>query len=480
MRTRRAGWPARLVRIAATVVLALGLVVGVAVAHGAAATGVLEASPAPGAVTSGTPSELRMRFVAPVEGRFAVLELWQDGRVVSGRARVDAADGQVIGASMPRIALAAGTAWVRYRVLTGDGHVLSGRYEVDIQAPVAAGAPPATLGATPGAWVTAIVRGLVITGLVIALGLVVLRWGVTGPAWQIGGVVPPGRSDDGEAFRSRTALALVAGGRAWWATLSAAVCLWGAGVVCSVVGLCWWLGVGAGGLGPLLAHTRTGHALVMLLVLCGAGALVAAVLARRAEGAVPAPPIGWGLALGLPAAVGILVMSWQGHASDGTDASINIPADAIHTIATAAWIGGLLGLLVLLVTPAQGLPDADRVRLLAGAVVRFSALAITSVTLLVVTGTYRALAALSSLGQLVDTAYGLALMTKLIIFAVMLLAGGYSRIVLHPRLERAALGLDSDDRGASRALRTSLRAELGLAGALMIAVTVLLALTPPG
>ena len=74
-------------------------------------------------------------------------------------------------------------------------------------------------------------------------------------------------------------------------------------------------------------------------------------------------------------------MSWQGHASDGTDVAINIPADAIHAFATAAWIGGLVGLLVLLVTPAQAyLAPGDRVRLLAGAVVRFSALAIASVT----------------------------------------------------------------------------------------------------
>jgi putative copper export protein len=72
------------------------------------------------------------------------------------------------------------------------------------------------------------------------------------------------------------------------------------------------------------------------------------------------------------------------------------------------------------------------------------------------------------------------LTVKLVVFAVMLAAGGYARIVLHPRLERAAVGLDPDDRGAGVALRTSLRVELTLAAAVMVAVAVLVALTPPG
>ena len=173
-------------------------------------------------------------------------------------------------------------------------------------------------------------------------------------------------------------------------------------------------------------------------------------------------------------------MSWAGHASDGTDVVINIGADALHGIAAAAWLGGLVGLLILVVGPAQTLAEGDRVRLLAAAVVRFSSLAILSVAVLVVTGTYRALAELDSLSQLVTTGYGIALVVKLGIFAVMLGAGGYSRIVLHPRLERAALGLDDHDRGASRALRTSLRVELALAAALMVAVGVLVAMTPSG
>ena len=156
----------------------------------------MAASPQPGAVVVTLPSQVRIRFVAPVEGRLAVLEYWQDRRIVSGPVRVDANDPQLITAPIPHLGVQVGTGWVRYRVLTGDGHVFAGVYPVQI-APVRAAAKPAGapagLGSGVGAWITGVGRGLVLAGLVLALGLTVLRWGVAGPAWKTGGVVPPGR-----------------------------------------------------------------------------------------------------------------------------------------------------------------------------------------------------------------------------------------------------------------------------------------------
>ncbi len=96
------------------------------------------------------------------------------------------------------------------------------------------------------------------------------------------------------------------------------------------------------------------------------------------------------------------------------------------------------------------------------------------------TGVYRALAELGSVGDILDTGYGRALLVKLCLFAVLLAGGAYNRLVAHPRLERAALGLDDDDRGAASALRVSVAAELVLATALMVSVAVLIGLPPPG
>jgi putative copper export protein len=120
------------------------------------------------------------------------------------------------------------------------------------------------------------------------------------------------------------------------------------------------------------------------------------------------------------------------------------------------------------------------VRLGAGIVVRFSALALTAVAVLVVTGVYRALAELGSVAEIGESAYGRALLVKLGLFAVLLLGGAYNRLIAHPRLERAALGLDPGDRGAAAALRVSVAAELVLAAALMASVAVLVSLPPPG
>ena len=117
-------------------------------------------------------------------------------------------------------------------------------------------------------------------------------------------------------------------------------------------------------------------------------------------------------------------------------------------------------------------------RLAAAVVVRFSAVALAAVGVLVVTGVYRALAEVE-LGEVLDSGYGRALLVKLAIFAVLLVGGAYNRMVVHPRLERAALGLDPDDRGAVAALRTSVRAELVLAAGVLVSVAVLISLPPP-
>ena len=468
----RLRWLVAVIAVAATVL-------GVAGAA-QAATGITVTQPTAGARMAVAPSSLRIVFTAPIESHLAMLELWVHGHPVSLPAQVDSADDQVLVAAVPRRDVAPGQAWVRYRVITADGHVVRGRYAVQIGSGGPPSAAPGVPGSSWGSWLAGIGRGLLVTGLVVLLGLVVLRWGVTGAAWQQGGVVPPGRPNDIDAFRTRAAVALSRGGEAWWRVWWAALALWAIGALAYWLGLAAWAGTGWGGILALLGQTRTGVA-VVVFVATAAGAAVAGYVAARGRGrAAPAPPIGWGIALGVWAVVGVLALSWQGHASDGTDAATNIPVDAVHALATAAWVGGLVGLLVLAVIPAAALADGDRVRLLASAVVRFSALAIVCVALLVVTGTYRALAELSSLTQLTDTAYGIALSVKLIVFAVMLIAGGYARTVLHPRLERAALGLDPDDRGAARALRHSLTAEFVLAAVLMVAVAVLLALTPPG
>jgi putative copper export protein len=309
-------------------------------------------------------------------------------------------------------------------------------------------------------------------------GLAVLRFGVVAPAWRTGGPRPPG-APSAEDFRRRSAPALEAVMPRWWRAWWAFAAVAALGLAALAVGMLHALAAWPDGLGTLLVDTRWGHAWLAQAAALALACAVAAALRTRPAAMSPDAGLRWGAAIGAPPMLAAAAISWVGHASSGTDRRIGIALDALHTLATATWLGALAGLLALLPGALRLLDDGERLRLGAGVVVRFSALAIASVAVLAVTGTYRALAELSSLDDLVDTGYGRALLVKLAIFAALLAGGAYNRLVLHPRLERAALGLRPDDGGAADRLRASVAAELTLGAALMACVAVMASLPPP-
>jgi copper transport protein len=234
------------------------------------------------------------------------------------------------------------------------------------------------------------------------------------------------------------------------------------------------LGAGLGDLGALLGDTRWGWAWIgQAVALALAVAVVAAMRGRERLGTAAVTVL-----VGAPG-LALAAISWSGHASGGNDRAINIGAHVLHAWATAAWLGGLAALFVCVIPALRRMPEAQRVALAAPVVVRFSTLAVGAVAVLVVTGVYRALAEISDMSEFTDTAYGRALLVKLGIFALMLVAGAYNRFVIHPRLERTAMGLDPSDRGASLALRRSVTAELVLAAGVMTAVAVMATLPTP-
>jgi copper transport protein len=414
---------------------------------------------------------VRLVLSAPVETAFLRLEARApDGRLVSGAARRDPRDPRAIVAPLR----APGAVRVTWRALSQDGHPTGGSLAAGGVAPAAAGSPVrADAGPLPVA-----ARLLAILAPVGLLGLVALSAGVVAPALGAGGIAPPAeRREEGEAFRGRARAALAGASSGWWIAWWSLLAAGAVGLALLPVALLRGLRAGPGDLGTLLGDTRAGTAWWIQAGALAAGAL-AAVAVRWRGSSPPADP-GRALALGLPPTVAIAAISWAGHGSSGPDRTANVVIDALHGLATAAWLGGLVGLSVLAIPATRALGRDDRVRLGAGVVVRFSALALGAVGLLVVTGVYRALAELGSAADLVDTGYGRALLVKLGLFAAMLGTGAYNRMVVHPRLERAALGLAETDRGAGAALRVSVRAELVLAAALLVSVAVLVSLSPP-
>jgi hypothetical protein len=107
-----------------------------------------------------------------------------------------------------------------------------------------------------------------------------------------------------------------------------------------------------------------------------------------------------------------------GHALDPSQPRyVSVPADLLHVASAAAWVGVLLGFVVVL--PRAGAPkEAAR---------RASALALAAVALLAASGVARAVMELSSVSQLWSTSYGRTILVKSALFAVLLCLGYLSR-----------------------------------------------------
>lgn len=161
-------------------------------------------------------------------------------------------------------------------------------------------------------------------------------------------------------------------------------------------------------------------------------------------------------ALGLAAFPGL-----TGHASGVEDGRIlALVADWSHVLAAGAWMGGLA---VVLFLGRRG--DLPRL------VPAFSPVAMASVGLLVVSGTYAAWLHLPTPGALLTTGYGRLLLAKLALVAVVLGFGARNFRVLTPRLGTAE---------GEEAMHRSAALELAVAQLVLLATALLVRTSPMG
>lgn len=180
-----------------------------------------------------------------------------------------------------------------------------------------------------------------------------------------------------------------------------------------------------------------------------AGLLLAVrVLASRRAAPVPAF---------LGAACAALSFAWVGHAR-ATGSPWAAAAMAVHLVAVAYWVGALGPLLLL---ARHGDP-----RYLAPAAARFGRVAGLVVGALVLAGLTLLWRLLGSASALWASAYGRMAACKLALVACLLGLAAYNRLALTPRL------LAGDAR-AVLLLRRSVRAEIALAGAILVATAAL-------
>ena len=119
-------------------------------------------------------------------------------------------------------------------------------------------------------------------------------------------------------------------------------------------------------------------------------------------------------------ALGYLLVSpaLAGHASTQNPGLLLVPADVVHVAAMSAWVGGLAFLVLTVPAATRRLARADRTRLLAAVVSRFSTLALVAVAVLLASGVTQSIVHLESLGDLTGTAFGRAILVKAGLFLV--------------------------------------------------------------
>jgi copper resistance protein D len=164
-----------------------------------------------------------------------------------------------------------------------------------------------------------------------------------------------------------------------------------------------------------------------------------------------------------------------GHALAGQAAQLWV--DAAHLLAAAWWLGMLPPLLMVVRRAAADAPTGS-MELAAIALRRFSPPAMLAVAVLAVTGVANAWWLVGSAAELVGTRYGVLLLAKLALFALMLLLALANRIWWTPRLDDGTAA-SANRPLALRRLRRNVLAELLLGAAVLVLVGVLGVTAPP-
>ena len=173
-----------------------------------------------------------------------------------------------------------------------------------------------------------------------------------------------------------------------------------------------------------------------------------------------------------------LTPALAGHASALDPTALLVPANFLHVSAMSIWVGGVITLLIAVPAATRQLAPPERTPLLAGAVARFSTVAIFAVAALVASGIAQAIPALESLSDLTDTAFGRALLAKGVLVALLLTLGWWNRQRGRPGLARlSARGEPPGETGAL--LRRALRAEALLMVAVLGVTAALVSYPPP-
>jgi len=167
-------------------------------------------------------------------------------------------------------------------------------------------------------------------------------------------------------------------------------------------------------------------------------------------------------------------LAWAGHGQEGP--RWHVLADVVHLLAAGIWPGGLLPLLVVL-RKARRIAGPQVWLSMSALVSRFSAISLTTVLVLAITGTANAIYLVGNFSNLIGQPYGRWLLAKIILFCLALAIAAVNLLRLKPRL--IVEKLEPEKAAATAAqLQRNVQFEL-LLGSGIIAVVAVLGVLPP-
>jgi len=141
------------------------------------------------------------------------------------------------------------------------------------------------------------------------------------------------------------------------------------------------------------------------------------------------------LLLGLALFIAI-AMSSHASAVSSNIVVYAVVLDWLHLVAAALWVGGMLYIATSYLPVLRQVPIAERARSLVTVLPYYSPWALAGVVIMAVTGPFSATVHLTSWEQLLSTAYGRALVVKILLVGGLLLTSAVHVLLLRPRLRK--------------------------------------------
>ena len=456
-----------MIRAIVIAVVALALVPSVAGAHAV----LQESTPPRGGNPAQAPAQVELRFSEPVEARFGAVKVFDSAgkEVQAGEVFHPGGHGEQVAVKL-RDGLGEGGYTVTFRVISADSHPVAGGFVFSVgEGGGGAQSVDQLLAGTTSGPVTSTAFGAV---RAIQFGAIALGFGALvffALCWLPALRATAGGGSDwraaSEAFAARLRLLLTAAAVAGVLSAAAGVVLQGATgdgssfwaalspdvvreVLATKFGTVWGLAVLAWAVVLGLALVEGRRLPVLRPASVGATGLAAPGLALR-------PGL---VALAIPLGALCALPALGGHAGVQDPRWLVLPANLLHVVAISAWVGGIAVLVLALRSATRQLEGGDRTRLLTATVGRFSAVAGPAFALILATGIAQSLASIDAVEQLWTTAYGRAVLIKLVLFAVLVAIGYVNRSRLLPALETVARRRHAAAHAAHRARARGRRA----------------------